>query len=47
MENDAQHGQGEYVWSDGRKYDGTWVNNMMHGEGELRYEDDRFFKGIF
>ena len=46
-ENNTFNGHGEYIWADGRKYVGTWMNNMMHGEGELKYEDGRIYKGEY
>ncbi len=27
------HGQGRYVWPDGRSYEGEWQHNKMHGTG--------------
>ena len=29
--DDVIAGRGKYKWSDGRIYDGQWVNNMKHG----------------
>jgi hypothetical protein len=32
--NDKKHGQGVYTWSDGKKYDGPWLNGKQHGTGK-------------
>jgi len=32
-------GKGTYIWSDGKKYDGEWLNNKMHGQGHLIWPD--------
>ena len=28
-----RHGQGEYRWSNGNKYSGNWVNDVIDGKG--------------
>ena len=33
--------KGVYVWSDKRKYDGEWFNNLMHGYGVYTWPDGR------
>jgi hypothetical protein len=33
--------QGVYEWSDGRKYDGEWLDNNMHGKGLYTWKDGR------
>lgn len=36
----SRSGYGEYQWSDGRRYRGTWRNDVMHGSGELLTPSD-------
>jgi len=28
-----KHGFGTYVWDDGQRYEGEWLNGKQHGEG--------------
>ena len=39
-------GFGNYVWEDGRKYKGYWLNNKMHGKGIFEWPDGKKFEGI-
>lgn len=39
------HGQGVYMWADGRKYEGEYVNDKKHGYGIYTYPDGRSYKG--
>lgn len=39
--------QGEYKWSDGRKYKGEWLDNNMHGKGEYIWTDGRMYVGDY
>src|SRR2546423_1867990 len=39
--------KGIHFFSDGRKYDGEWVNNTMHGKGVLTWKDGRKYDGTF
>lgn len=36
-----------YTWSDGRKYEGEWLNNNMHGNGKYTWQDGRCFEGSY
>lgn len=38
---------GTYVWQDGKKYKGEWVNSKMHGYGELTWNKYQNYKGEF
>lgn len=40
-------GQGVYLWSDDKKYDGQWLNNKMHGHGHLIWPDGKQYQGQF
>ena len=30
---DRKHGFGTYLWADGRRYEGQWLNGKQDGEG--------------
>ena len=36
-----------YIWSDGKKYTGEWLNNKMHGHGHLIWPDGKEYIGEF
>lgn len=38
-------GKGEFVWPDGRKYNGHYVEDKKHGFGEFEWPDGRKYKG--
>jgi len=38
-------GKGEFVWPDGRKYVGHYVEDKKHGFGEFEWPDGRKYKG--
>ena len=29
------HGKGEFVWADGRKYNGEYLEDKKHGNGDF------------
>jgi len=33
------HGRGKYEWSDGRKYDGDYIEDLKHGYGVFTWPD--------
>lgn len=37
--------RGLYIWSDGRQYEGEWLNNNMHGYGVYTWKDGRRYEG--
>ena len=39
------HGQGVYTWSDGRIYEGEYLNDKKHGHGTYTWADGRFYEG--
>ena len=39
------HGYGNYVWQDGRKYEGSYRHNKKHGEGAYTYSDGSKYRG--
>lgn len=40
-----RHGFGVYVWNDGSKYTGYWMNNAANGFGKLEHEDGETYEG--
>ena len=34
-------GKGHYVWTDGRSYEGEYLNDKKHGYGEYTWADGR------
>jgi hypothetical protein len=45
--NGRLHGKGVYVWSNGNRYSGEWVDNEMTGVGECHYHSGNVYEGEF
>lgn len=41
--NNKIEGHGKYIWTDGRIYEGDWLDNQMHGKGLYRWKDGRSY----
>lgn len=41
------HGAGEFVWSDGRRYNGEFIMGMMEGSGTYEWKDGRKYSGEY
>ena len=39
------HGKGVFIWLDGRKYIGDYVEDKKQGYGEFYWKDGRVYKG--
>ena len=39
------HGRGLFIWADGRKYEGSYVDDKKEGEGEFVWADGRSYRG--
>jgi len=39
------HGRGVFTWSDGRTYDGAYLNDQKHGHGVFKWPDGRVYDG--
>ena len=39
------HGEGEYIWEDGKSYSGTFRNDKRHGYGEFLWPSGKVYKG--
>ena len=37
--DDIRHGQGTYIWKNGSKYTGNWLDNNQDGQGIYIYPD--------
>ena len=44
---DCENGHGTYVWADGDKYVGDWVDGKMHGKGTMYYTNGDKYEGDF
>jgi len=38
-------GEGTYIWSDGKKYVGSWSRNTRKGFGIMILQDGKYYKG--
>ena len=47
ISGDCDNGFGTWVYSNGDKYEGTWVNQKMHGQGTYYYKNGDVYKGGF
>lgn len=41
----VMHGEGNYVWQDGRSYKGRYEYNKKHGFGTYTYSDGSQYRG--
>mmetsp|Transcript_1127 Transcript_1127/g.1136 ORF Transcript_1127/g.1136 Transcript_1127/m.1136 type:complete len:89 (-) Transcript_1127:31-297(-) len=39
------HGFGTFLWSDGRKYEGDYENDIKHGHGVFTWPDGKVYDG--
>ena len=39
------HGIGLFIWEDGRKYEGEYLNDKKHGKGKFSWSDGRMYDG--
>lgn len=37
------HGKGIYVWEDGRRYEGEYINDIKNGSGKYYWPDGKKF----
>lgn len=47
ISGDCDNGYGTWVYKNGDKYTGTWVNKKMHGQGVYYYSNGDIYKGGF
>ena len=45
--NNKIHGKGLYCWSDGRKYEGEYLEDKKHGFGIYTWADGRRYHGMW
>jgi hypothetical protein len=47
ISGDCDNGYGTWVYDNGDKYEGSWVNKKMHGAGTYYYKNGDLYKGDF
>lgn len=47
LSGDCDNGYGTWLYKNGDKYEGTWVNKQMHGNGTYYYANGDIYKGDF
>lgn len=47
FENDVVNGKGEFIWNDGRRYEGEFKDSKFHGEGTIYMQNGKILKGQF
>ena len=45
LQNDLENGNGTFVWTDGYKFTGAWVDGRKTGYGEYFYKNGDTYKG--
>ena len=40
-------GKGLFVWLDGKKYEGEYLNDLKHGQGKFEWPDGRVYEGMW
>ena len=43
----AIQGKGEFLWPDGRRYNGSYVQSLKHGYGEYYFDDGSSYRGYW
>ena len=41
------HGQGVFTWEDGRKYEGSYIDDKKEGNGRFTWPDGRVYEGMW
>jgi hypothetical protein len=41
------HGYGVFTWEDGRKYEGSYVDDKKEGNGRFTWPDGRVYEGLW
>ena len=39
------HGKGEFKWENGRRYEGSYIDDKKHGQGCFEWPDGRRYSG--
>ncbi len=45
-QNDLEHGNGTFLWTDGYKYSGGWELGIKSGYGEYFYNNGDVYRGM-
>ena len=40
-----RHGYGVQTWTDGKRYEGYWLDDKMDGWGRMKYSDGDIYEG--
>ena len=43
--NGIKHGEGTFLYPDGSKYEGYWLNDVRHGRGKYTYPNGDIYEG--
>lgn len=43
--NGEMHGQGKFIYNDGKVYEGEFSNGYLHGRGEIKYPNGQRARG--
>ena len=43
--NDLENGNGTFIWTDGYKFSGAWIDGRKTGYGEYFYKNGDNYKG--
>jgi hypothetical protein len=46
VQNDLEHGNGTFLWTDGYKYTGGWDTGIKSGYGEYFYNNGDVYRGM-
>ena len=47
FQNDLENGNGTFVWADGYRYTGAFIDGLKTGYGEYYYKNGDNYKGMF
>ena len=45
LQNDLENGNGTFIWTDGYKFSGAWIDGRKTGYGEYLYKNGDNYKG--
>ena len=41
------HGDGKFIWNDGKVYEGNFYNGNLHGNGIITYPNGQVARGVW
>lgn len=45
FQGDVREGKGKYIFGNGNRYEGGWLNNLKHGFGYFYYQSGELYFG--